>query len=78
MKKKSFLALILILIFSSLIFYGLYYFNIYQNFRDPKYALLSGLIILATHLVNMSIYFSIAGNTPYSWNKYKKNQGDII
>ena len=72
MKKKSFLALILILILSSLIFYSLYYFNIFQNFRDPKYALLSGLIILITHMANMSIYFSITGNSPYSWNKYKK------
>ncbi len=72
MKKKSFLALILILILSSLVFYGLYYFNIHQNFRDPKYALLLGLIILVTHMANMSIYFSLAGNSPYSWSKYKK------
>ncbi len=72
MKKKSFLALILILILSSLVFYGLYYFNIHQNFRDPKYALLLGLIILVTHMASMSIYFSLAGNNPYSWSKYKK------
>ena len=39
------------------------------HFRELNWAIGTSLILLITHMVNMAIYFKVAGNEPYKWFK---------
>ena len=47
----------------------LYRIEAHLHFREILWALSLSLILLVTHMVNMIIYFKIAGNDPYKWFK---------
>jgi uncharacterized membrane protein (DUF485 family) len=72
MKQSTFLALLLVSLWTSLIAFALYSFNAHLHYRELTWAIPIGLVLIITHMVNMTIYFKVRGNKPYSWNKYKK------
>ena len=71
MKKSTFLAFLLATIWTSVVGYGLYFFDAHLHYRELGWAVSIGLILLIAHMVNMTIYFKVRGNEPYKWDKYK-------
>jgi len=63
----SFRAIIMMMIWTGIVAYGLYSVNVLENFRDPLWAIGIGVSLLITHIVNMAIYFKVAGEKPYEW-----------
>ena len=63
----SFKAIVVMAIWTVLVGYGLYSVGALENFRDPLWALGIGVVLLVTHMVNMAIYFKVAGEKPFQW-----------
>ncbi len=63
----SFRALIVMAIWTGIVGYGLYQIGAHVNYRDPLWALGTGTALLITHMVNMYIYFKVAGEKPFQW-----------
>ncbi len=63
----SFKAIVVMVIWTALVGYGLYSVGALENFRDPLWALGIGTALLVTHMVNMAIYFKVAGEKPFQW-----------
>jgi len=63
----SFKAIIIMVIWTGIVAYGLYSIGALENFRNPLWAIGIGTGLLITHLVNMAIYFKVAGEKPYEW-----------
>ncbi|NQZ54262.1 MAG: hypothetical protein HRT93_08430 [Piscirickettsiaceae bacterium] len=63
----SFKAIVVMAIWTGIVGYGLYDIGALENFRQPLWAVGIGTALLVTHLVNMSIYFKVAGEKPYEW-----------
>jgi len=72
MRQSTFLALLLVSLWTSLIAFALYSFDAHLHYRELTWAIPIGLVLIITHMVNMTIYFKVRGNKPYSWDKYKK------
>jgi len=64
---KNLKAFSLMGIWTTLIFFVLYYLGAHLHFREITWALGLSVVLLGTHMVNMVIYFKVAGNTPYQW-----------
>ena len=47
----------------------LYLCNAHDNYDQFGWAILIGFVLLLTHVVNMVIYFKVAGKQPYKWFK---------
>ena len=47
----------------------LYLCNANDNYDQFGWAILIGFVLLLTHVVNMVIYFKVAGKQPYKWFK---------
>lgn len=45
----------------------LYLVQAHVHFRELPWALGITLVVLATHMANMAIYFRVAGDKPYRW-----------
>ena len=56
-------------LWTSLVALVLYLFNAHDYYNHFGWAVLFGLILLIAHVVNMAIYFNIAGKEPYKWFK---------
>jgi len=67
----SFKALIVMAIWTGIVGYGLYKIGAHltENFRQPLWAVGIGTALIITHIVNMSIYFKVAGEKPFQWFK---------
>ncbi|SFJ80288.1 hypothetical protein [Methylophaga sulfidovorans] len=63
----SFKAIVVMVFWTALVGYGLYSVGAQDNFRDPLWAVGIGLALLITHMVNMAIYFKVAGEKPFQW-----------
>jgi hypothetical protein len=63
----SFKALVVMAIWTGIVAYGLYSIGALENFRNPLWAIGIGTGLLITHLVNMAIYFKVAGEKPFEW-----------
>lgn len=63
----SFKAIVVMAVWTGLVFYGLYSIGAHENFRDPLWAFGIGVVLLIVHLVNMALYFNVAGEKPYQW-----------
>jgi hypothetical protein len=63
----SFKALVVMAIWTGIIGYGLYSIGAFEKFSDPLWALGIGTGLLVTHMVNMAIYFKVAGEKPFEW-----------
>ena len=46
---------------------SLYLLDAHLYYRELAWALGLSIVLLATHLANMVIYFRIAGDKPYKW-----------
>ena len=47
----------------------LYFCRAHNNYDHFGWAILIGSVLLTTHVVNMVIYFKVAGKQPYRWFK---------
>jgi len=47
------------------------------HYRELTWAIPIGLVLIITHMVNMTIYFKVRDNKPYSWDKYKKRHDSL-
>jgi uncharacterized membrane protein (DUF485 family) len=77
MRQSTFLALLLVSLWTSLIAFALYSFDAHLHYRELSWAIPIGLVLIITHMVNMTIYFKVRGNKPYSWDKYKKRHDSL-
>ena len=66
---KNFKAFTIMSLWTLTIGIILYSIEAHLHFREILWALSLSLILLVTHMVNMIIYFKIAGNDPYKWFK---------
>lgn len=64
---NTFKALILMTLWTAVIGIGLYFLEAHENYQDLFWATGIGLTLLVTHMVNMVIYFKVAGDKPYKW-----------
>ena len=47
----------------------LFAFDAHHNYRNIFWALAISVTLLITHVVNMAVYFKVAGEEPYKWFK---------
>lgn len=60
-------AILLMAIWTSILGATLYFFDAHEHYRNILWAIVIGLTLLVTHMVNMFIYFKVAGDKPYKW-----------
>ena len=65
----SFKAIIVMLIFSAAVIYGMEMSGLNDSFRDPTMALISAVVLLVALIVNVTIYLKVAGEAPFRWFK---------
>lgn len=63
----SFKAILVMAIWTALIGYGLFSAGALEHFREPLWAVGIGATLLITHMVNMALYFKVAGEKPFQW-----------
>ena len=47
----------------------LYAFDVHLNYRNLFWAIGISITLLITHILNMAVYFKVAGDQPYKWFK---------
>lgn len=65
----SFKAIVVMLIFSAAVVFGMEELGLSQNYRDPVMALAGAVVLLAALIINVSIYLKVAGEAPFRWFK---------
>lgn len=63
----SFKAIIVMLIFSAAVVFGMNELGFTENHSDPLYALAGAVVLLVALIVNVTLYLKIAGETPFRW-----------
>lgn len=66
---KTLKAILIMSIWTSIVGFILYTIEAHLHFREIIWAVAIGVILLITHMVNMALYFKIAGKEPYLWFK---------
>jgi hypothetical protein len=66
---KTLKAILIMSIWTSIVGFILYTIEAHLHFREIIWAIAIGVILLITHMVNMALYFKIAGKEPYLWFK---------
>jgi|TARA_B110000914_G_scaffold49481_1_gene42287 hypothetical protein len=66
---KTLKAILIMSIWTSIVGFILYTVEAHLHFREIIWAVAIGVILLITHMVNMALYFKIAGKEPYLWFK---------
>jgi hypothetical protein len=64
---KTPLALLSITIFTGIVGFVLYSVGIGQHHADPLWALATSIIFLTVLLINVWMFFAIAGEEAYQW-----------
>jgi len=64
---KTLKAILVMSIWTSTIGFILYTLEAHLLFREIHWAIAIGVILLITHMVNMTLYFKIAVKEPYQW-----------
>lgn len=64
---KNFKAFLLMIIWTLTAVGILFFIDAHLHYREIIWALGLSLTLLIVHMVNMFIYFSIAGKDPYKW-----------
>ncbi|MEM7613270.1 MAG: hypothetical protein AAF270_16415 [Pseudomonadota bacterium] len=64
---KSIKAFALMGVWSVFVGSVLYLAEAHLSYRDVFWAAGIAVTVLVTHMVNMAIYFRVAGNTPFRW-----------
>jgi hypothetical protein len=62
-------AIAFMVVWTAIAGYGLFTIGAHEHFRNPLWAIGTGLALLVIHLVNMALYFKIAGEEPFLWFK---------
>ena len=65
----SFKAIIVMIIWTAIAGFGLYSIGAHENYRDIMWAVGTGIALLVIHMINMALYFKIAGEKPFVWFK---------
>jgi hypothetical protein len=65
----SFKALIVMVIWTAIAGFGLFIIGAQEHFRNPMWAVGVGVALLTIHMINMALYFKIAGERPFEWFK---------
>jgi len=63
----SFKAVVVMLIFTAAVVFGMNVSGLSENFRDPLMALAGAVVLLVALIVNVALYLKIAGETPFRW-----------
>jgi len=63
----SFKAIVVMLIFSAAVIYGMEMSGLNESFRDPVMALISAIVLLVALIINVTIYLKVAGEAPFRW-----------
>jgi hypothetical protein len=66
---KTLKAILIMSIWTLIVGFILYTVEAHLHFREIIWAVAIGVILLITHMVNMALYFKIAGKEPYLWFK---------
>lgn len=64
---KSLKAFALMGLWSAFVISVLYLLEAHLHYRDVLWALGTAIAVLAAHMINMAIYFRVAGDTPFQW-----------
>lgn len=64
---KSLKAFSLMLVWTATVGFVLYLLQAHVHYREIPWALGIATVALITHMVNMIIYFKVAGDAPYKW-----------
>ena len=60
-------AFLLMALLTGLVGLALYSLDAHLHYRNLVWASVLSVVLLATHVGNMAIYFVIAGKKPYKW-----------
>jgi len=63
----SFKAIVVMIIFSAAVAYGMNILGLDDTFRDPLHALAGAVVLLLALVANVTLYLKIAGETPFKW-----------
>tara|TARA_B110000285_G_C14821773_1_gene466854 strand:- start:153 stop:362 length:210 start_codon:yes stop_codon:yes gene_type:complete len=66
---REYIAAIIMIVFTSLCFWGMNEFGFQNNPHDVLWAIGAALAILAIILLNVYIYFFVCKETPWAWKK---------
>jgi hypothetical protein len=66
---KTLKAILIMSIWTLIVGFILHTVEAHLHFREIIWAVAIGVILLITHMVNMALYFKIAGKEPYLWFK---------
>lgn len=66
---KTFLALVSIALFTSIVGFGLVTLGVEQHHLNPLWAIGTSIVFLITLLINVWMFFAIAGEEAYQWEK---------
>ena len=66
---KSIKAILIMIVWTALSLAGLYYLGALDNYRNPLWIIPIGIALLGIHMINMYLYFALAGKAPYEWQK---------
>jgi hypothetical protein len=69
MKMTSIKAIAFMVTWTMIAGYGLFTIGAHEHFRNPMWAVSTGVALLIIHLTNMALYFKIAGEQPFAWIK---------
>ena len=64
---KTLKAIVFMSIWTLSIIYVLYLLEAHLHYQNVLTAGLIGFVLLITHMINMVLYFKIAGKSPYKW-----------
>ena len=73
---REYIAGIVMIIFTSLSFWGMNLFGFASNQHDILWTLGAAFALLAILLINVYIYFAICQETPWVWQKDKAAESD--
>jgi len=65
----SFKAIVVMLIFSAAVIYGMEMSGLNDSYRDPVMSIAAAVVLLIALIVNVSIYLKVAGEAPFRWFK---------
>jgi hypothetical protein len=66
---KTFSALVAIAVFTSLVGYALVLLGVEAHHQEPLWAIGTSIVFLVTLLIDVWMFFAIAGEEAYQWEK---------
>ena len=73
---KEYIAGVVMIIFTSLSFWGMNSFGFANNQHDILWTLGAAFALLAILLINVYIYFAICQESPWVWQKDKSSEAE--